>query len=421
MAGRRHTLLLVMLSAALPAGTVLADPPGPEEAKLDAERLRPGIYPAAPVPQDFALPDEPGHPPFQLDWSIGLKGSYTSSTDGNSFLTTLNPQFTALHEGGRTDLVIEGSGEFARAAEGDPAATALRLGLSSTTALDRDTILTGNAALDWTQDLPDMPGLDPNITTPPQQLAGALGLGVERRFGRFNLGLGGDVERNLYGPTTRRDTGLTSNEDQNVWEGDVALRLGLQATPILEVFGEASIGRDWFDRPSAAGVKSDATGYAIRTGLAGEWNGIWSASASIGLGQHDFDTAGLADITTRLYDASLTYSPDPTVNITAGLSTSIEPTGADANGTARVLHTLTADADYLINSWLRLRASADWSQSLLEGSGETERRHGLGVGADYTLNRSAAVSADYGYAHRDNSESGKLDSHTISVGVTLRR
>jgi hypothetical protein len=105
----------------------------------------------------------------------------------------------------------------------------------------------------------------------------------------------------------------------------------------------------------------------------------------------------------------------------AALSTAIEPTGADANGTARIAHLAKANLDYTVNSWLRLRASADWGVSVLEGSGETEHRHGLGAGADYMVNAHTSLGADYAYGHRDNSTSGAADIHTLSVGVTIKR
>ncbi len=421
MARRDLTLLTLMLASAALAGPAMAQPLGPDELKLDSERLTPGLYPAAPTQDSFTRPNEPAHPPIELDWSIGLKGSYTDATDGKSFVTTLNPQFTATHQGVRTDLVLNGSAELARAGDGSLGVTALGLDLEAKTLLDRDTILTGTARMDLTQDLPATPGLDPQVTTPPQVLTGALGGAVDRRFGQFNLGLKGALERTMNGPTGRTDTGMTDNADQNVWQGDATLRLGLQATPIFEVFGEASLGRDWFDQAGAGGIRSDATSRTLRTGIAGSWNGVLSASASVGLGQHDFDDAGLTDITTRLYDASLTFTPDPTLKLGASLTTSVTPTGPDSNGTARVAHIVAANADYTVNSWLRLRASADWTQSWLEGSGESERRHGLGAGADYRINSRTALSADYGYAYRDNSVTGTFQSHTVSLGVTLRR
>jgi hypothetical protein len=401
----------------VPAGVAYADP-----LVLTEERLQPGVYPAAPMPDDFVVPPEPGHPPFEIDWSIGLKGSYTSATTGDSFVTTLNPAFTATHEGVRTDLVIDGSAEIAKPWDGTEAAiTGLAIGVESTTALDRDTNVSASADLQLTQDLPTLPRLDPLISAPPQVLSGSVGVGIDRQFGKFNVDVSGYLNRTLYGPTTRTDTGVTENTDQNVWEGDAALRLGFAVSPIIEVFGEASVSRDWFDTAAAGSIKPDATGTALRAGISGEWNGILAASASFGVGHHDFDAAALGDVSTYLYDASVTFTPDDTLSLAASLSTSVEPVGADRNGSARVDHLAAADINYTVNSWLRLRATAEWGLSLTEGTDETEWSHGYGAGADYAVNKHTALSADYAYSHRDNNALGTLDAHTVSVGVTLQR
>ena len=414
-------MLGVIAASSALAGPVLAEPLIIDETALDDARLAPGIYPSAPMPEGFEVPAEPAHPPVEIDWSVGLKGSYTSATDGNVFVTTLNPAFSATHQGVRTDLTLDGSATLARAGDGTMGVTALDLDFGAKTQLDRDTTVSGTTSLGLSQDLPGTPGLNPLVTSPAAVITGSVGGAFERRFGRFNLGLKGDLSRTLYGPTTRTDTGVTDNSSQNVWQVDASLRLGLQATPILEVFGEASLGRDRFDHAPTVGDKADATSRALRAGIAGDWNGIWSASASVGVGHHDFDAASLGDITTSLYDASLTYSPDSTIDLTAALSTTVTPTGSDTTGTTRVAHVASADLAYTVNSWLRLRASADWGYSWLEGSSETERSHGLGAGADYKVNSHTAVSADYGYVHRDNSASGLFDSHTVSLGVTVKR
>lgn len=398
-----------------------ADPLGPDSAKFDNERLRPGLYPEAPVPDAFALPPEPGHPPFEIDWSVGLRGTLARTTTGETFTTVLNPQFSATHDGRRADILLEGSAEIAKPSDGEISISAMRLSGSGSMALDSVTTLSGDAALELNQQLPNSPDLNPQVTLPPQIITGSLGAGIDRQFGKFNLGLTGDAVRTAYGETTRTDTGVTDNTDQNYWNTDLGLRLGFQATPIFEVFGAATVGRDMFDTASASGETQDATSKTLRAGLTGNWNSVLSASASVGVGERDFDDASLDDVTTHLYDASITFRPDPTVNLTAQLSTEITPPGADAEGRARIDHTASAKADYTVNSWLRLRASADWGHSELVGTSETESRHGVGAGADYAFNAHTALSADYDYAQRDNSVTGLSESHRVSVGITVRR
>ncbi len=420
MAGWRYLTALAVLLGSTSA--VLADPPGPDGSKFDNERLRPGLYPAAPVPDEFAVPSEPGHPPFEIDWSIGLRGTLTRTTTQETFVTVLTPQFTAKHDGQRADVIFDSSADLTRNTNGDLGVSALRLGVSGTAALDSVTNLSGNAAFRMSQQLPGAIDLNPLVSVPPQIMTGSLGLGIDRQFGKFNLGLRGDAVRTAFGASTRTDTGVTDNSDQNYWNTDARLRLGFQATPIFEIFGEGAVGRDMFDLPSTAlGIRADATSKALRAGITGNWNNILSATASIGIGEHDFDDASLTDVTTHLYDASISFRPDPTVNLTAQVSTTVTPPGADSAGTARVERVATAKADYTVNSWLRLRASAEWGRAELVGSTETESRHGLGAGADYAVNAHTALSADYGYAHRDNTTTGITDAHRFSFGITIKR
>lgn len=426
MSGRYLTLLFALTACALPAASVLAQPIGPDGSKTDNERLLPGLYPAAPEALSYQAPAEPVPPPFEFDWSIGLKGTITGSTTGGSFATSLTPQFTATHDGQRADIVIDGSAEVTRpwGNAGDQIELpALRLGVTGSGMIDSLTQVSGNIGIAVTQQSATTPGLSPLITAPPQVVTGSAGLGIERSFGRFNAALRGTVQRTNYGPTTRSDTGVTDNSHQNVWETDATLRVGYQLTPIFEVFSEGSVGRDMFDRAApATGVRSDATSLALRGGISGSWNdGLLTASASVGVGRHIFDSASLGDVSTVLYDASVTYSPTETLNLSAALNSTITPAGADASGAARIAHTATASVNYTVNSWLRLRASADWGQSQLTGSGETERSHGAGAGADYLVNAHTALSADYGYDHRNNSATGLRDTHTVTLGVTLRR
>ena len=374
------------------------------------------------MPKEFGVPVEPGHPLFDIDWSVGLKGAYTHTNQGSSFVKTLTPEFTAVHDGLRADLRLNGGADLAQRSGGNIELSGLRLGISGTAPIDSVTNVTGNAALTLSQELPGLPGSSAQVIRPPRIVTGTLGAGIDRQFGRFNVGIAGEATRTIYGPSERVLTGITDNSDQNYWATEASLRVGYQMTPNFEVFGEGTIGRDLFDMPSASLMRrQDGTQRELRAGVTGNWNTVLSATASVGVGDYVFDDAALGSVTTRLYDASVTYRPDPTLGLTAGLSTTISPPGADAAGTAKIEHVAKASADYTVNSWLRLRASANWGLSLFEGSGETERRHGIGAGADYKVNDHTAISADYGFAHRDNSSSGVLDSHSVTLGVTLKR
>lgn len=387
-----------------------------------ADRLRPGIYPAQPVPPAFAVGGaEAGEAP--LDWSVGLRGTYSHTGDTGNYVLRLSPQFTYGLAGTRTDTVLAGGVEIARQSNSDELTlTAASIGATGTLAIDSVTQATGSIGLGYSRDLPGSPGLANGVIVPPEIATGTLGLGVTRQFGKFNLGLDGGLDRTVYGATTRSDTGVTDNSDQNHWSGNTGLRLGYQITPIIEVYGRAELERDVFDQPAAAtGIYANATNHILRAGVEARWNSIWSANASIGVGQRVFDAESLGEITAQLYSANLTYSPNATLRLNLGLDSTLAPPGADNPGSARIEHALLADAQYIANSWLRLRASAGVSTSELVGAATTENRTSLGAGADYLFNSHASLNADYGFTKRDNSASGQTDTHQVSVGITISR
>lgn len=402
-------------SVTAPARQTVSDP------TLANARLRPGVYPAQPVPPEFAVGPETSES-APLDWSIGLRGTYLNSNGTGSFITHLLPRFSYTHAGGIATIVVDGSADIAKTGgQNLPTLASGTLSISGSAPIDSATTASASANIGLTQDLPGTAGLSPAIITPPQVFTGGAEVGVTRQFGRFNLGLGAGVQRTSYGPTNRTDTGLTDNSEQNYWAASANLRLGYQITPILEVFGEGEVQRDIFDSPTASlGTYPNATNRSLRAGVAGQWNNIWSANASVGIGERIFDEATLGAIRAQLYGAEISYTPDSTVTVTAGLETALAPAGADNPGNARIQYTASTSAQYTVNTWLRLRASANWSNSELVGTGTTERRLGLGAGADYVFNAHTSLNADYGYGNTDNSN-GNTQTHQVSLGVTIAR
>jgi hypothetical protein len=411
---KKRSLALFAMAPCLCAGSVLADPIGDD-------RLRPGIYPTAPLADTLATFDEP-EGPLDLSWSIGLRGTQISSNQGNSFALRLRPELELRSLGTIADTLITGHVEIARSDRDDitPTHAALKATLSSQ--IGADSRAQGTAEISFGRELRGTPGIDAQVIRPADITAANIGGSFDHRMGRFNLGLAGAVDRIVYGETERRDTGVTNNGDQNYWKADTNLRVGYQITPVFEVYGEGQLGRYWFDQASrTSGVFADAYTRSVKAGVSGDWQDVVSAHAAVGVGQYLFTDSTQPEITTRLYEAGITYRPDPTLGLTAQVETTIEPTGADNSGAVRVLNKGQLTANYQVNTSLGVRASAELSRSEVVGSSEVEDRRGAGVGADYGVTNRTKLSADYNYAHRTNSATGTFDSHQLSVGVTLKR
>lgn len=412
---------LCVLCCAAPA-LAASDHRSGDGSGADNERLLPGVFPADPVLPSGESLREPFDPFFDIDWSTSLRGTYTKATGGERFDVRLVPTISFDHQGSRSAINITGSAEIVRPQDEKIDVSALRLDLSGGYQLDRVTTLEAGANLSITQDIAGTPGVGRDVLIAPETRSGGFDLGVTRQFGRFNVGVTGAVQRSVYGDTTRIDGAIVDNSEQDVWSLDTGLRLGLQATPIFEVFTQASLGRDVFDQPSSVLlIKTDASDASIEGGVTGRWNERLEATVSTGLNLRRFDEESLGEISNQLYDASVTFTPDPTWEFRAGFSTIVAPPGPGGSGTTRVEYAADLDVAHQVNSRLDLRANAGWSRARFTGSSETERGHGWGLGADYNVNAHTAVTADYDYLRVQSSTDGREDAHRVSMGVTVSR
>ena len=81
---------------------------------------------------------------------------------------------------------------------------------------------------------------------------------------------------------------------------------------------------------------------------------------------------------------------------------------------------LTADdIAYTVNPWLKLRASAGWSHSVLVGTTDTEDAWDAGAGADYLINEFTSVTADYNFTRSVATPDPAEDTHRVTLGITF--
>lgn len=398
---------------------------GGDGSDSDNMRLMPGVYPAAPVAPlsaDIGGLREPYKPYFNIDWSMALRGTYAKTQSDEKFDVILAPSVNLDHTSSRSQLNISASAEIDQPVKDKINVSGLRLGLGMGYSLDSQTTLNGNAALVIARQRPGSSGLASNIVTAPQTIVGSIDAEVTRQFGRLNVGVNGGIERSVYGDSVLTGGITTDNGEQDQWHFDGGLRLGFQASPVFELFTQANVGRDVFDQPSSVLlVKPNATDMAIKAGIAAKWSSVLAAQGSVGVNFRRFDANSLGQVTSRLYDAKLVFTPDPTWRFTAGLTTNITPPGPNGAGTTKLAYDANAEAQYIVNSWLLLRAAADWNSARYEGSAEVENGYGYGFGADYNVSSHTALSADYDFEHAESTSKGPQDSHRVTVGVTISR
>ncbi|MCS6759175.1 MAG: hypothetical protein MO852_09365 [Candidatus Devosia euplotis] len=114
-------------------------------SSADNDQLVPDIYPADPVLSNGDWLREAHDAPFDVDWSIALRGSYTKAASGERFDILLVSSVELDHTGARSNVKATGSAKIVRPNQGEINVSALRLSGTVDYALDNDTILTGAA------------------------------------------------------------------------------------------------------------------------------------------------------------------------------------------------------------------------------------------------------------------------------------
>jgi hypothetical protein len=360
---------------------------------------------------------------LDTDWSITTTGAFIEdSVSGSRFQTKVAPSFTINRPGDRLDLGLTGNAQLSKT---DGGAVALeQLGLRGTSTFDVSPggTLTSDAAFSMLQEDPNSPDVGADVATTPVEYSGTAESTYAQKFGRLDFSLKGNLERDLYGPTTLTDGTSLDNTDQDNTRFGGTLRLGFQVTPVVQVFGETGATRTEFDTASTSlGTTLNGTQYSLLAGVAAAWGDELSASVAAGVGVEHFDDASLGDVRAALYDANLTYKPSDVLTLTGDFSSAIAPPGPNGPGTAQVNYQATAGATYLINEWLTARASLNWQNIAYAGTSNTDNSYGFGIGAVYRLNRQTKLSADYSFSRATVTPNPAEDTQTISLGLTFQK
>jgi hypothetical protein len=367
-------------------------------------------------------PRESIGPFYDIDWSLGLRGSYSSnSLTGGAAEAIVAPQATFTRNGQRDTSTLTTGGEFSVDSGGAIRTDALRLGAASTYDLDEWTKLNGSAEFSLTQLPPDDSSLPANTAIAPIDLTGTVQGSATRKLGRFDAALRLRGERFVEGPTTLTDMSTIDNTDQSYWLGEAGLRVGFELTPLISVFIDGSETYQKFDAPDPTLLKFlNGRTTELRGGLSYTLNSTLTAEVSAGRAWLDYDDPTLTDAPGWVYDASVTFAPDETLSLTGDFNSSIGPS-SDTPGDTDVAYAATAGAAYEVNPWLKLRSATTWIRTDTLGSGAMAWGYSVGAGLDLTTSRHVVWTADYLFSHDEPATTPASDTHKVTVGVTFKR
>lgn len=372
---------------------------------------------AGPVPHEWDAP------PFDLDWSLSLRGAYVQDKNGNHYEAIAAPSGSFRHDFLRGTYSINGSAELSRSTVEDFRINALKLGTTGAYQVNDVLGLAGSANFNLTTPSASSNNQPTDTASASQQITGDALVSATYDWGHLVTTARGSAARSVYGPTTLVNGTQIDNSANDNWQFGTGLRIGYKVTPILTAFVDGSVGYQAYDFVSPSyGVKLDGADYAVRGGLSSKWSEVLEAEASVGLGLRRFTYGAADDIVSHLYDASVTFRPDETLSIRGALATTVGAPGANASGAARIEYAATSEVTYKVNPWVSLRGSAAYRYAIFSDSQNVETGYSVGAGADYLLNRNISLSGDYRYGATTTAPADTTDQeHRVTVGVTVKR
>jgi hypothetical protein len=374
----------------------------------------------------FCTPNPPDElfEPMRFDWSLALRGGWKDDGTGSgpAYEMTAEPELKLEQNTIRGGYDFGLSGDISYKLEGDP-----RLGSVTATAggrydLDELTTLNGRATLTVSQDDPEDSDQPVNVAEAPVEISGEVEASASRDLGLIVVSLHGSAGRDLFGETAYTDDTTSSNDYRSTTGLGGGGRIGVKLAPGLQAFADAGAEAEQYDADLPTLLTSlDNVTYEGRIGLTARPNETLEFEASIGLGYRDFADDTLGDFSAMLYDARAVFRPDEALALSAELTTTISSPGTTSGATAKLEYAAKASAEYTVNPWLRLRASALWSTASYEGIDTEEHDWGLGVGADYLLNAHTDLTADYKFERSETTPDPATDAHQVTVGVKFHR
>jgi hypothetical protein len=371
-----------------------------------------------------ATPPYEADTPFDLDWSLGLRGGIKDdgTGDGPTYELIALPSVTFKHQTIRGGYDVGVSGEVGYEVDGSTRIGSITGTAGGTYELDALTTLAGRGNLTVSQDDPDGPDYDSNVAAAPIVVSGNGEVSASRDLGAFNLAVRGSAGREVYGETTYDDNSTADNTFQNTTAYGAGARVGYELTPGLVAFVDLEADYLAYDAPSPSLlVKLDNATYAGRGGLSAKFNETLELEGSLGLGYTDLIDGSLSDFSAVLYDAKAVFRPDETLTLTGAFTTTISQPGTTSGATAKLTYAATAEVEYLVNPWLKLRADAQWSEAHYQGIDTDEYNWGFGAGADYLLNEHTDLTADYSFLRTEKTPNPATDEHQVTLGVKFHR
>ncbi|MGB7097643.1 MAG: outer membrane beta-barrel protein [Xanthobacteraceae bacterium] len=397
------------LSAANRPGAALTVPPiqyfdysatTPAPTLLPLNTFAPGTLPQRPLP--FASND-PFAPvgvragSFVLLPSVDLSGSYStnpghgSPTGPPSAYFVAAPELQVASDWERHALTADILGSYSEYASGSlvPSLNVPFLNSKIDGRIDvtRDTqILLENRFIVAT-DNPGSPNLQTELAKLPinQDVGGTLGLAQE--INRLTFTLKGTIDRATYDPSLLTNGQYSTNADRNFDQYAAIMRVGYEIDPgmkpFLEVQEDQRIHDEEFDRND---LQRDSTGTSVKVGSVVDLFGTLTGEMAIGYLERRYQDPTLPNITGPIAAGTLIWQATALTTAKLTAASQVYETTVD-NASGDFTHDINLEVDHAFRTWLIGILKLGYGTDDYAGSGLTDNRYFVSIGATYKFNR----------------------------------
>ena len=255
----------------------------------------------------------------------------------------------------------------------------------------------------------------------PDEINRAASLTLQHRINHVTVRLRGEVSDEEFGDVTLLAGGSTQNNTRNNVQREVGLRLAYAFRPEAAIFVEASGNDINFDLRPVNDPTRNSVGYEVLGGFSFELGGKISGEVGVGYAQQFADSIFLAGMEKPIVRADLTWRATGLTTFNFSADSQIDGTTISDSIGSRT-QTLDFSVEHTLRRNIILQAGVNLEFEDFAGSEFEQTEVITSLGAEYLLNRSVALTAEY--EHTEFSSTDPDDDYTenqIQVGVRVRR
>ncbi len=236
-------------------------------------------------------------------------------------------------------------------------------------------------------DNPGSPNLQTELAKLPinQDIGGTLGLA--QQFNRLSYSLKGTIDRATYDPSLLTNGQTSTNADRNFDQYAAILRVGYEIDPgmkpFLEVQEDQRIHDQEYDRN---GLQRDSTGTTVKVGSIVDLFGTLTGEMAFGYLQRNYQDPTLPNINGPIAAGTLIWQATALTTAKLTATSQVYETTVD-NASGEFSRDVNLEVDHAFRTWLIGVMKLGFGTDDYAGSGLTDNRYFVSIGAIYKFNR----------------------------------